>query len=1301
MEEAIEKSTKPSGFDDFLANFQTITLATGLILLENLVDGSTRENFRRISHSPFRLAVLSNTFFYDEDQDPDRFVNPEIFAHAAILHRKAMRERGWDVAIYRDESSAYVIPDLGYLRGKEYSFPTKIRPMDTTDTDHSLDSQIAALFLVLLSKASFIPNEARLKFPIKSISHLFASRHLFGGYPSFPSDLFSAISKPKLDVRVLQEIRNELLLIRHTGFKSFSQIASDDKFVNDLYGSLEDTLEDDMIKAPLCFETLFAMTTSVNNNKAIFKEQTMDTGILQKIFSNKELTAGDFHLKKHSEGGVQGEMVRDEEENARTAAKVTVQRRVCDLLVHIAINTMSDGHSPTKYVATITSLLKQGGLTGKCLDFMSKFNITTSNSTYDTFSQKSLDLFYEKEMQGLLDAYDNITEADREESGDTAIVDMFDNYVKIFFAAEQRMGKEFTNSIVTMTNQMLLKRTNVKIDTRPERPATSPQMTGADIDGAIEYVRLGEFALGDILIENAEDVAEAKDEEVKDEMVVAVRKPIVDDSPTRLSHFKQIGCWPIGTGSHANIYGFKVMQEHIFNGLGRTMEHILVLDPQFITPQYIMCRLDHDRVKFDISAPPIWHICCKHLASCLLDQPFFLQGMYHPFLIFLKFKPSTFNANMLSRVDELVTEDEVTFMRADAAFPAQAVAAGAAVQALPAAEALGEELGEEENEEDEESEREEEEEKEEEEEERDEGGSRQAVYADEILFPLEDEQAQANGMEFARQEQDAAGGGGGGGGGGPPVPLGAEAALQAIDERGIQDKLNHAAAVLASLVYRRKLTVDYKLKQLKKKHDPSLPLVPSLPPAIVKANADEQKIVDDCLVSAGRRKFLLDLLHHAILYAEPQIQASGLWGSNPLTQAMESMCKDQLHLVVQPYCDIVGQGNISLFFTLFPKMVRLISAGGLPQIFRAAIYLLCSFINLKDNRPDILKLMARICTCLNEVFMEHQNSIISRLAGNLLVSFQKLRDLSIQSHFIKNQHDQLDRLFLVTKWVPLDFAPGVPVAPVRFPRFKIEVGEMAKKKRETGAVDTLDQTAMSEPQFMAQRFKNENTREGRQVKHCAVKFILPLLAKMGRAHITPRMKAVLDGYRPIDDTEQIPFCELQCKEFKDYLDGKVAAEKALVEAESNPLAPVEWTLWQKFWHQQSTKNVHLPVLRFLRLRPAINGYNEKLRAAGRILYGPGKNRKELILRMDGYFDLLTAPNSTDENKIAEYKLICKSLAPTKIPVVEKDLQAVTFAKVVKSYAKCVQDAPTKEESLRMFKNLKFDPELKKKYFDNN
>ena len=154
-------------------------------------------------------------------------------------------------------------------------------------------------------------------------------------------------------------------------------------------------------------------------------------------------------------------------------------------------------------------------------------------------------------------------------------------------------------------------------------------------------------------------------------------------------------------------------------------------------------------------------------------------------------------------------------------------------------------------------------------------------------------------------------------------------------------------------------------------------------------------------------------------------------------------------------------------------------------------------------------------------------------------------------------------------------------------------------------------------------------------------------------------------------------------------------------SEANPPEQVEMTFWEKFWHLQTTKNVHQPVLRFLRLRPEINGYNDKLQDAGRILYGPGKNRKDLFERMNGYFDLLTAPNPTDENKIAEYKLICKSLAPTKIPVVEKDLQAVTFAKVVKSYAKCVQDAPTREESLRMFKNLKFDPELTKKYFDNN
>ena len=41
-------------------------------------------------------------------------------------------------------------------------------------------------------------------------------------------------------------MRNELLTLRLNSFDSFSKLSSDEKFVNDLFGSLEDTLQDDM-----------------------------------------------------------------------------------------------------------------------------------------------------------------------------------------------------------------------------------------------------------------------------------------------------------------------------------------------------------------------------------------------------------------------------------------------------------------------------------------------------------------------------------------------------------------------------------------------------------------------------------------------------------------------------------------------------------------------------------------------------------------------------------------------------------------------------------------------------------------------------------------------------------------------------------------------------------------------------------------------------------------------------------------------------------------------------------------------
>ena len=249
MQKAEENSTQPSGWFDFVSYLRIITLATGLVLLENLPDSATREKYRQMSHSPMGLASFSNHFFYIEKGDPDLFVPEEIFAQATLLYGKFMRDRGWDVATIRDRSADYKVPAIGYLQGTEYGYPIKIPP-NNTDTKDSFGKQIADLFVEILNSTSLTvissAGRQKLKYPIKSISHLFASRNLFGGYINFPSDLLSSISKPEINGRVLQEMRNELLTLRLNSFDSFSKLSSDEKFVNDLFGSLEDTLQDDM-----------------------------------------------------------------------------------------------------------------------------------------------------------------------------------------------------------------------------------------------------------------------------------------------------------------------------------------------------------------------------------------------------------------------------------------------------------------------------------------------------------------------------------------------------------------------------------------------------------------------------------------------------------------------------------------------------------------------------------------------------------------------------------------------------------------------------------------------------------------------------------------------------------------------------------------------------------------------------------------------------------------------------------------------------------------------------------------------
>lgn len=99
---------------------------------------------------------------------------------------------------------------------------------------------------------------------------------------------------------------------------------------------------------------------------------------------------------------------------------------------------------------------------------------------------------------------------------------------------------------------------------------------------------------------------------------------------------------------------------------------------------------------------------------------------------------------------------------------------------------------------------------------------------------------------------------------------------------------------------------------------------------------------------------------------------------------------------MEPFNTLNADGDITELYEQYPMMIRLFAVGNKPKIVRAGYFLLAELIHLVDNRPDILPQHAESCTSLNEVFIEHNHSILARLLDKAKKEFQILRNLSVQ-----------------------------------------------------------------------------------------------------------------------------------------------------------------------------------------------------------------------------------------------------------------------------------------------------------------
>lgn len=149
--------------------------------------------------------------------------------------------------------------------------------------------------------------------------------------------------------------------------------------------------------------------------------------------------------------------------------------------------------------------------------------------------------------------------------------------------------------------------------------------------------------------------------------------------------------------------------------------------------------------------------------------------------------------------------------------------------------------------------------------------------------------------------------------------------------------------------------------------------------ALATALKDQERIRKSMVVNHCRLKYLMELLWAVFKAAEPDIVKEGLWEKNELTKMVQHYVKDILGaLCVQPFNDLNYEGNIAPFFESYPKQIILASVGGKWKIVRASMFMLAILLHLKKHRPDVLIQIALHPTMLNEVYIEHLNSIVKR-----------------------------------------------------------------------------------------------------------------------------------------------------------------------------------------------------------------------------------------------------------------------------------------------------------------------------------
>jgi hypothetical protein len=156
-------------------------------------------------------------------------------------------------------------------------------------------------------------------------------------------------------------------------------------------------------------------------------------------------------------------------------------------------------------------------------------------------------------------------------------------------------------------------------------------------------------------------------------------------------------------------------------------------------------------------------------------------------------------------------------------------------------------------------------------------------------------------------------------------------------------------------------------------------------------------LAHDEYMSMKKTKHFMEGLYLCYKLNHQALEFKYIHSMSPLVHYLFSIFNNQLQLAVGPFLEMV-QGNSQGFFSNFPSMLTTICWNEHPNLLKAYTFNLLLLCHWDKRRPDIMKLLASVCKWWNDAYIEHKNSIMSRVIKRLYpanVTFSHLRIASV------------------------------------------------------------------------------------------------------------------------------------------------------------------------------------------------------------------------------------------------------------------------------------------------------------------